>query len=365
MTKGQPKLDKKDLRILLELENNCRKTNKHIARAARLSKEAVSYRINKLLNAKIIRGFSTIIDYQKLGLNVGTFLIKTRGLSNDNEMKFIEHLKEINYTSWIGKTMGRWDFLIAFMYKDTYDLNAALTKMMNAFSEKISEYKLLFDLDNYYFSGKVLFESLNSEVTPCTFSLGENKIGENKNPKIDSLDLKLLKTYSSDARLSFLKASKKLNCSLNTVKYRLKTLEEKGIIKSYSARINYNNLNFIWAICFFKLKNFSEDNKKPIISYLKQRKNVTFVVNTVGEYVDCDVQIKSSKDLEIFLKDVRNLFEDNLVSIDTLNVTKVFKQNFLPIDIMLPKTNNCFLSGKNTNCSTERTGRDSNPRPTA
>ncbi|MBR9679683.1 MAG: Lrp/AsnC family transcriptional regulator [Candidatus Altiarchaeota archaeon] len=325
------KLNKIDLKILFELEDNCRRTNKQISKATRLSEEVVSYRINKLKGMKIIRGFNTLIDYQKLGLNVGTFLIKTRGLNNKAELEFVKYLKNIDYISWIGKTIGRWDFLIAFMYRDIYDLNIAMTKMMNAFSDRISDYQLLFDLDNYYFSGKVLFGNLNKNKTKIRSFL----LGENKKAKVDFFDIKLLKLYSSNARLSLLKASKELDCSLNTIKYRLKKLEEKGVIRRYSARVDYSKLNLMWIICFFKLSDFSEDNKRRLISYLKQQEEVTFVVNTVGDYVDCDVQLKSNTELELFLRNVKAAFGDNLTSVDTLTVIQVFKQDFLPINLMM------------------------------
>ena len=60
-------LDLKDRKILYELDINARQTDKEIAKKVGLSREAVRYRIDKLLKDGYINYFITILNSMKLG----------------------------------------------------------------------------------------------------------------------------------------------------------------------------------------------------------------------------------------------------------------------------------------------------------
>ena len=58
----------------------------------------------------------------------------------------------------------------------------------------------------------------------------------------DKTDVKILKVITEDARLSFRKIAKKIGVSTLTVLSRMKKMEEKGVIKKYSALIDHKKL---------------------------------------------------------------------------------------------------------------------------
>ncbi len=61
------KLDLKDRKLLYELDCNSRQTIQQLAKKIGLSKDAVNYRINKLIRNGIIKSFNAVIDTGKLG----------------------------------------------------------------------------------------------------------------------------------------------------------------------------------------------------------------------------------------------------------------------------------------------------------
>lgn len=61
------KLDLKDKKILYSLDLNARQTDNQIAKEVGLSREAVRYRINKLVKESYIHYFITILNTMKLG----------------------------------------------------------------------------------------------------------------------------------------------------------------------------------------------------------------------------------------------------------------------------------------------------------
>lgn len=61
------KIDNHDEELLAELGKDCRRSSRELARALGMHPSSVSARIKKLQDAGIIKGFTTLLDFQKLG----------------------------------------------------------------------------------------------------------------------------------------------------------------------------------------------------------------------------------------------------------------------------------------------------------
>lgn len=67
-------LDKKDESILFELKKNARDTTKNIGKAVKIPRITVHDRINKMVKNGIIKSFTIIPDYKKIGLSCTAFI---------------------------------------------------------------------------------------------------------------------------------------------------------------------------------------------------------------------------------------------------------------------------------------------------
>jgi len=61
---------------------------------------------------------------------------------------------------------------------------------------------------------------------------------------LDETDVKILKTLTSDARLSSRQISKKSGVSIGTVLTRMKKMEKEGVVRGYSAVVNHEKLGY-------------------------------------------------------------------------------------------------------------------------
>lgn len=61
---------------------------------------------------------------------------------------------------------------------------------------------------------------------------------------VDDLDIKTLREYLKDARLSCREAARRLHTSINTVLVRLHELEKERVVKGYSVVLDYEKLGF-------------------------------------------------------------------------------------------------------------------------
>lgn len=68
------RLDDSDERILAELADNARATFAEIGAVVNLSAPAVKRRVDRLVEAGVIRGFTTVVDRNALGWNTEAFV---------------------------------------------------------------------------------------------------------------------------------------------------------------------------------------------------------------------------------------------------------------------------------------------------
>ncbi len=126
---GSLKIDETDMQILGILLRDSRTPLAHISKEVGISSPAIRERINKLKLGGVIRGFSTIIDFKKLGLGLTAFI----GLSMDDsrccqedvftELENIPMVLEAHFTN------GEEDILVKVVTENTETLVELLGRM--------------------------------------------------------------------------------------------------------------------------------------------------------------------------------------------------------------------------------------------
>lgn len=120
----------------------------------------------------------------------------------------------------------------------------------------------------------------------------------------DETDTKLLDVLLTDSRLSYRRVASKIGVSAATVMNRIKRLEKEGVIKGYTATLDYEKLGYdLDAIISIKIAKgkFFEVGKK-----LATLPSVAAVFDVTGNF-DCIVicKFKNRRALDAFLKKVQ------------------------------------------------------------
>ncbi len=100
--------------------------------------------------------------------------------------------------------------------------------------------------------------------------------------KIDKLSLKILEKLEEDARKPLTEIAKSLNTSQQNVAYRLKILEENGILKQYYSILNLRKLGYTIYRTLFRLSNMDKKKHEEIIKFLLKYNNVLWLVDVGG-----------------------------------------------------------------------------------
>jgi Lrp/AsnC family transcriptional regulator, regulator for asnA, asnC and gidA len=141
--------------------------------------------------------------------------------------------------------------------------------------------------------------------------------------EIDDTDKKIIEQYVADARQSYHQVAKKIGVAVSTVQARTKRLEKEGIIKSYTAILDYEKLGFnvtaITEITTIGGKLPQVENK---LSKMEQASAVYDVTGTTDAIVIG--KFRSTSELSKFVKTIQAM--PNVNRTDTHIVLSVVKE---------------------------------------
>jgi len=100
--------------------------------------------------------------------------------------------------------------------------------------------------------------------------------------KLDKIDKKLLIVLDTDATLAISALAKKLNVSREVVAYRMKQLEQKGVILKYITLANFTKIGDTHFKTYIKFSKITKEVREEIISYLASFPKLGWLASTEG-----------------------------------------------------------------------------------
>ncbi len=114
-------LNKTDYAIIRMLQKNARTPISEIARQTHLSENGVRYRLEKLENAGCIKGYSCILDPEKIGKALSVvFLIK---MPPNKIVEYMGQLMKIDNFTHIYQTTGNHSIVARGYFENAEELN--------------------------------------------------------------------------------------------------------------------------------------------------------------------------------------------------------------------------------------------------
>ena len=125
--------------------------------------------------------------------------------------------------------------------------------------------------------------------------------------KIDLTDNKILAELDKNCRISDTQLAKKVNKSREAVKYRIKQLQNKGIITGFITSLNPNKLGYNMFKVYLKLENIPKEKEK-FYKFLKTNKDIYWYGICDGAF-DCTFAI-TSKGIPDYYEKINQLLSD-------------------------------------------------------
>jgi len=101
---------------------------------------------------------------------------------------------------------------------------------------------------------------------------------------MDLVDRRILDHLDKDARSSYSAIGKRIKVPKETVKYRIRQLERKGIIRGYYTVLDFTALGFNVYRFYLRLQSMGPEEEREFIEHLRSSANVSVLYRTNGPY---------------------------------------------------------------------------------
>ena len=140
--------------------------------------------------------------------------------------------------------------------------------------------------------------------------------------KIDNIDVQIMSLLQEDSRLSFNKIAHKLGISVGTVCNRVKSLEDKGVLKGYTVLLDPNKVGFGLTVIIL-----IQAEGKHLLDVEKEVAKINNVISVYDITGDFDFVIvarfKDRESLNTFIKSLLTIpYLKRTVTSVALNVIK-------------------------------------------
>ena len=153
-------LDHYDKRILRELDENCRRSLADLSKSVGLSRDAIRNRIEKLVQHKIIVGFTPIYNPPKMGFpTINYVFLALYNSSEQQEKELLRYLKTNRHVTYVAGLIGKWDFVLDIMAPSPGHFDKILKEIRHKFPDLIKDYEIYGVLQEYKYEeiGKLVY----------------------------------------------------------------------------------------------------------------------------------------------------------------------------------------------------------------
>ncbi len=317
------KLDLKDKKILYELDLDSRATLSEIAKKVKLSKQVVDYRIKNLLKNKVIKQFYTVINFSKLGYTQYKLYLKFQNVNLEKEKEIIDYWINNKNSIWVASCRGKWDLAASILAKDINDFGGVLSNFIHKYGLFILEKDVLITQMSPVFTKAYLTKQNEKK----RFVYG----GKIEHYELDETDKKILKTLSTNARITILEMMKSLNLTRDIIAYRMKRLAKDSMIHQYRVLINLDKIHHKLYKIILRLHSLTPEKEKRLIAYVALHPRGLQYLKLIGSWdAELEFEVKDDGQLHKILLEIRNKFSNIIRDYDTLLIHQEHKLNYYP-----------------------------------
>jgi len=295
------KIDKK---LISYLYHNYREPLTTIAKACRISRDQVEYRLKKYEQQGLIKKYATIFNYKLLGYDeLIVVLLKLNASEEQKKLIRGDLNKNKNIITYFD-VLGKYNLGFDGVYKNKEEFEKEFGEFLQKHKTKIKDYSIFMTTSATFFPLKE-FDLAYQEKE---FILGNLET----KPKIDEKDLKILKALEKNGRAKIIEIATQANISGELALYKLKQLYKNKVVLGTRIIFDMEKLGYFLGNLRLKI-NPDEKTKKELIGYCKKHKYINALSFGIGQH-NCLVQFffKQEKQFRDSLKEFLEKFNNEI-----------------------------------------------------
>jgi Lrp/AsnC family leucine-responsive transcriptional regulator len=281
-------LDSYDRKILFELDCDSRRPLSEVARSVRLGRDLVTYRLERLHSAGVLRGCSALINPYKLGFTLYKVYLKLEA-NRERANLLIETLNRHHHTFWLAESYGRWDLIWCFAARSPKEAFDIQNSLFSEYHDVIPHYSVYTFVNNWWFPKKHLLGSSLKDVQGWNFQMPTLTLGTTPaQHELDALESQLVALLSRNARLTIVELAERLGATPAVVKYRLEKLERTGVVAGYRVDIDRSLLGMTLFNVQIQPRDYDAAKEREFLDYCRAHPQVLEYIQQLG---DCRAEL--------------------------------------------------------------------------
>lgn len=291
-------LDKKDYKILAELDKNFRDPFSNIGKKIGLSKNSVSLRFEKL--KEFMTHNMTGINHHLLGYKMIKIFYVLNNYNLKLEKEIEKEVKNNKNILWAAKIFGDYDLEVNFLVESFDQLISQINNFEKNFVRNIRQKDLVILEKEFHKRYDFLHET-----SPKGHEIPQN----NKKIKLKSTERKILSVVRNSPRISIIEISRRTRLTPKTITNTLNKLSKKRIITGYFLALNLEKFGFEVYKLLIQLQD--KKNLERFENYIIHTKNLKHLSKMIGHWdYELDVYSNNLKEIQIKISEIKEKFPE-------------------------------------------------------
>ncbi|MEA2004047.1 MAG: Lrp/AsnC family transcriptional regulator [archaeon] len=168
---------------------------------------------------------------------------------------------------WAGVLDGTWDLSITVAARSAKEFDTILKEFTSRFNDHIFHKTVLLVVEASDF-----IIGYNKETKMVDLGIDDDIVD------IDDMDYRILSAISVNARVPYVYLAKAADTIIDVVRYRLKKLNELGVIKGFRVWLESSLTGKNLYEILFSMQNVSHQREKNLLGYCRRSANVTYAL---------------------------------------------------------------------------------------
>lgn len=305
-------LSKKDSMILAELDVDSSRSLSKISRACGMSQQLAGYRMRRLRELGIIKGFYSLVDYSRFGQTCFRSYFPVSYRSADEFRKLIGDLSSNPHVVGIDECGGRWDISLTVLAGNASRFNKILKDII-ASHPSLKDFDVVTNVVTHEFGRKYL----RGGAAGSGVIIG----GDREPVELSATDLMVIRETFSNPRKTAVQVSSSAGVHPRTVRKSLDRLRSQGILKGFSPVIDVQKLGRSRSRMMIKYRNITPVREKELVSYCRDHASAVSLNKVLGSWdMEIDIEARPGEPLRSCIMGIRERFEDIIRETETIEM---------------------------------------------
>jgi len=315
-------MDFKEKYAIYELTLNSRITTKNLGKKLKISQQVASYLIQNLHKKKIIIGTSAILDSAKFGyLQVYVYF---NYINFSKKKEIINELKSIDSVVMVEELEQGYDLAVMFSVPNFSSYNKQVRDFLQKFNGSLRLAEVYPIVAKHIYPRKYLApKKAHSEIVI---------FGNRDVEHLSDVDKQVLRSFWDMPEQRIIDIHKKTNLNPKTIVKIKKNIEERKIIRGYTANFDINALNIQKKHILISSSDLPLDEDQKLLHFAFIHPNIISLTRFIGDYdllIEVEQEDNSKRDV---LRNLRTNFPIQRYKV--IDCGNVLKRKFIPRDIL-------------------------------